>query len=520
MEEAIRPKDQHTEHSEYDKHRAVHVDGQVGAAHLYIEDVDGNVIERVRIPHPTNDPRDPLSWSALRRHLAFAAISTVVFMSNFSVATVTPGFTKIIVQFGITAEQASYLITTQILALGVGNLFWIPLSLKFGKRPITIVCTALFLAASIWSAKAGSYGSLLAARIIQGFGASASEALGPAVVADVYFLHERGAMIGIYTFMIASGSAFGGIFGGLAVHYTGNWRWAFGLNAILTGISFLLVIFFLPETNFKRPPESERGEGSASDSEVAPKRTWRNWVEGLAFWGYYDHETSLLLHFWRPVKVLYYPAVVWASLLYGVVLGWVVIQQTANATAFPELYNFSDLGVGNLNIASLIGAVLGCIVGGPATDWLVAIISKRKGGLFRPEERLYFIIVPLVFGPIGLMLWGAGLEKHLHWSVAVAGWGVTYGVLCLVPAVAITYVVDCYRPLAGETLTSMTAFKNTFAFGLSFGEASWIELDGYLKTSGFMTLIEGVLLSTAILMFLYGERLRNWTLKGVTEEES
>lgn len=90
------------------------------------------------------------------------------------------------------------------------------------------------------------------------------------------------------SFMIASGATFGGIFAGLAVHYSGNWRWAFGMNAILTGISFLLVVFFLPETNFKRPQESELGEGAASESGAAPGRTWRNWVRGLEFWNWHD----------------------------------------------------------------------------------------------------------------------------------------------------------------------------------------------------------------------------------------
>jgi len=41
----------------------------------------------------------------------------------------------------------------------------------------------------VWSVKAGTYGSFLASRVIQGFGASASEALGPAVVSDVFQLY-------------------------------------------------------------------------------------------------------------------------------------------------------------------------------------------------------------------------------------------------------------------------------------------------------------------------------------------
>jgi hypothetical protein len=40
----------------------------------------------------------------------------------------------------------------------------------------------------------------------------------------------------------------------------------------------------------------------------------------------------------------------YASLTYGVTLGWCVIQATVNATAFPEIYRSSAIGVGNINI--------------------------------------------------------------------------------------------------------------------------------------------------------------------------
>lgn len=62
-------------------------------------------------------------------------------------------------------------------------------------------------------------------------------------------------------------------------------------------------------------------------------------------------ETPLWRLFLRPLLLTRLPAVIWASVIYGIVLGWVVLQTTANATAFPVLYGFSSLGVGNINIA-------------------------------------------------------------------------------------------------------------------------------------------------------------------------
>ena len=49
--------------------------------------------------------------------------------------------------------------------------------------------------------------------------------------------------------------------------------------------------------------------------------------------------------------MLQYPAVVWGSLTYGVCLGWVVFQQTANAAVFPEIYHFTPQAVGNISVS-------------------------------------------------------------------------------------------------------------------------------------------------------------------------
>lgn len=270
------------------KQRGV-VQGQVQAAHLYREDANGVVLERLLIPRPTDDPKDPLTWSSLRKHTAFIIISFFVFLSNYSTASLNPAIVPLIEEFHITPQKASYFNTFNILFLGLGNLFWVPISLKIGKRPVLITCLAIFFSSCIWNAVAKSWGSMFGARILQGFGASASEALGPAVVADLFFVHERGAKVGFYGIMIAGGSSLGGIFAGLVIGANPNWRWIFWMDSIVVGTCLVLTILFLPETNFKRPAESEMSEGSASDI-VNPNgvRSHYSWRNALSVTGYYD----------------------------------------------------------------------------------------------------------------------------------------------------------------------------------------------------------------------------------------
>ena len=37
-----------------------------------------------------------------------------------------------------------------------------------------------------------------------------------------------------------------------------SWRWLYFIIAILSGVSFLMILFFLPETRWRRSPEELR----------------------------------------------------------------------------------------------------------------------------------------------------------------------------------------------------------------------------------------------------------------------
>ena len=223
-------------------------------------------------------------------------VSLFVFLSNYITIIISPIFVLIAKDFDITITQASYLYTLNLLFLGLGNLFWVPLSLKIGKRPVLVLCATLFFASSVWSAVAKDFGSLLGARIVQGFGASAAEALGPSVVADLFFIHERGLWMGLYVWVFSTGSGISGTFAGLIANVNPNWRWVFWMNTILVGVLFVMVLLLAAETNFIRPEDTEGGEGlDPAQLEIIRARNKSSWVQSLSLFGWYDrlvHRTA------------------------------------------------------------------------------------------------------------------------------------------------------------------------------------------------------------------------------------
>ena len=75
-----------------------------------------------------------------------------------------------------------------------------------------LLISAVALALVAW---APSFTTLLAARVLQGFGGALIVGSGPALAISLYPENRRGAVIGGYTLMFASGTAAGHIIGGV-----------------------------------------------------------------------------------------------------------------------------------------------------------------------------------------------------------------------------------------------------------------------------------------------------------------
>ena len=68
-----------------------------------------------------------------------------------------------------------------------------------GRRPVALIAGVISLVACVWRATATSYNSFVGACVLHGIGAGPAETLGPILIADVMFLHERGFWMNVYT---------------------------------------------------------------------------------------------------------------------------------------------------------------------------------------------------------------------------------------------------------------------------------------------------------------------------------
>ncbi|KZM28498.1 transmembrane transport [Ascochyta rabiei] len=177
--------------------------------------------------------------------------ATVTFTQGFGPLALAPMFPALMEAFQCDLTEAIQFTGLCILMLGFSNFIWVPISTSFGRRPVYLLSQLVNFGASIWRARANSYGSFMGTCIVNGIGAGPSETIMPEVIADIFFLHDRGKWNTLYWVVYMGSLMAGPIVSGSMTESIG-FRSFWWLNAGLIGASFLMLVFMFPETRFKR----------------------------------------------------------------------------------------------------------------------------------------------------------------------------------------------------------------------------------------------------------------------------
>ncbi len=124
----------------------------------------------------------------------------------------------------------------------------------FGRKPLFLFGTAVFLIGSIASGAAQSMEQLIIFRAIQGLGAGAVLPIVLTIIGDIFSLEERARVQGLFSGVWGLSSIIGPALGGVIVDHF-SWRWVFYINIPFGLLSAFLLIVSLKE-NVERKKHS------------------------------------------------------------------------------------------------------------------------------------------------------------------------------------------------------------------------------------------------------------------------
>ncbi|KAI1109648.1 major facilitator superfamily domain-containing protein [Nemania sp. NC0429] len=211
---------------------------------------DGQIILE---PQPDDSRNDPLNWPSWRRDCALVSLGLYCMVGGGITPILAAGFTNVADDYDVDISRVSLTTGIYMLGLGLGCIIFSPTAILYGKRPVYLFSSILFIASAVWCALSPNFTSLLLARIFQGIAVSPVECLPSATIAEIFFLHERAFRLGIYTLLLLGGKNLVPLVSAVIINQL-DWRWVFWVVAVVVGFCGILLFFFVPETFWDRSP--------------------------------------------------------------------------------------------------------------------------------------------------------------------------------------------------------------------------------------------------------------------------
>ncbi|EXJ88388.1 hypothetical protein A1O1_05318 [Capronia coronata CBS 617.96] len=511
----------------------------------------------VLVPQPTESPNDPLHWSLPHKYwhsflVCFVTALTAATSNDAGAAQYNENL-----ELGIS--YSSFNTGAGILFIGIGywTLLSSPAVYLYGRRILYLIGMLWGVIGSIWFARGQTTSDALWNQLFVGASESVAEATVQLSLMDLWFQHQRGSVLGVYVLATSIGTYLGPLIASYIADSSLGWRWIGWFGAIFSGSTFLVFLFGLEETTFRRERyfindgdrylidgvngnhsersasvaaevhDKEKVAGAAEQTNTSvsmeqqrssgrdekPKSYWQRIaiitpapnLRGTGFKQYFQR----LFH---TLRVFTFPAVIYSGLQWGAQDAWLTFYLTVEEDNWYEApWYYTDAEDGNMNIPTLIGAVIGCFYGGWLSDKFVLWMTKRNGGVMEAEQRLWLMLPCACIFPTGMWIFGIGSAHGWSWPAPYVGLGfIGFGWGCA-GDLSMAYLMDAYPDMVLEGMVGVATINNTIGCIFSFVTSQWIDASGVQNTFIAIGVLAFVFIMTTVPMIIWGKKARRWT---------
>ncbi|KAF2993748.1 hypothetical protein E8E13_001001 [Curvularia kusanoi] len=484
----------------HDHHESTAVEG-------YVTDITDERSANVRtamdghtilIPQPSDDPRDPLNWSSVRKHVILFIVGFAAFLPDYGSAT---GAVTLLPQahvWGISEDTVNHSQAGNIFMLGAGGIFVVALSAWAGRLPILFWFLVIATATAAWCAAATTFESFMAARILNGFFSTVAQGGGLMFVYDMFYFHERARKINILATFVLLSPYMGPLIAAFIIS-TEAWPTAFWVYFAETALALILTILFVRETYCDRriPTANQPPQGSRIGQLV-----------GTAQFQSRHLRSTFGQACMRPIHVILKPTV-FLSCFYSLLTNpWIIGINTTLSIFLTPLYNFGPKQIGFFYFTPIVAALLGEIVGHWLHDSIARLYIKKHENHFEPEARLWAMWVSTPFLLAGLIGLGFCLQDGYHYMLTSLFWGLyVFGIMITTVALN-AYNLDSYPEASGEGSAWLNFARTAGGFIISYFQVTWAQALGAKVSFGTQAGICAFAFLIIIALQIFGKHLR------------
>ena len=389
--------------------------------------------------------------------LVVVILATLLGIQPVTTDLYLPALPALTGSFSAPMSHAQLTLSALLLAFGVSQLVWGPLSDRFGRRPILLCGLALYLIAAIGSALAPSMLQLIVWRTLQGAAMGAVVMCARALVRDLYQPQDGARIMSKGLSGLGALACISAPVGGLLAQYYG-WRAALLAVALFGAAALALVVLRFKETLIAKNPQAL--------------------------------EPATLLTTWR--SILRNPAFLAFSALSAASYGGLFTFLASSSFVFITLLGLSKTQFGMVMFFTSISYVAGTFIcrrlllrfSVQQTIAIAAFISLSGGTLMGALAWAGVVNVWAVLLPLGLFMIGHGIHQPCGQSGAIGPF-----------------------PKSAGAASAMNGF---FMMVVAFGIGSWlgVRMDGTVLplTNGVWFWSVLIALSAWVLVRKYGHQ--------------
>ncbi|GAA5829768.1 hypothetical protein JCM11251_007873 [Rhodosporidiobolus azoricus] len=463
----------------------------------------------ILVPQPSEDPRDPLNWSQLKKHTILLIVALAAFNGDWQSGAGIPLLEPQGEEWGLTPNKVNEAGNLNVLFLGIGGLIWIPPLYFWGRLPVLFWTQLIGSFMVLGSALVQDFTAYYALRPLTSLFLTAGQTIGLTFVKDIFFFHEHARKIGVWVCIFLCSPYCGPFFGGFMVDgLDGQWRPTLWLVFATSIFILLLIVFFADETWYPRhlsaaeqPPRKSGVLGRIYD------------LTGVTAYQQRQYKAKVWPSCMRLLEVFAKPVTWMVFVIYALSFMWAVgINVTSSIIfALPAEaggYAFSLRTISFIYFTPLVALVIGEVIGHFLNDIIANRYIRKHKGLFKPECRLpiYFIAAFLMIP--GLIIVGQALQRQLNVGAIIMGWGM-YVVGVMIASVAVTaYLLDVFPSASGEVSAAVNLARTMAGFSVGYFQLRWAESAGFDVSFGIQSAIVGGATILVFCLWFFGERLR------------
>lgn len=533
-----------------------------GTSNIYVSkdtsSVDSNSTRKIKrnkngvvlLPQPSDSPNDPLNWSFSRKTWHFAVLSFITALTAATSNDAGAAQESLNSFYGITYDAMNTGAGVLFLFIGWSCIFFAPASSLYGRRITYIICLLAGCLGSVWFALSKKTADTIWSQAFVGMSEACAEAQVQQSLSDIFFQHQLGSVLTVYILATSVGTFLGPLIAHL-IAQSQTFRWVGWWGAIISAAALLVVLFGCEETVFDRskyfpvyeassnddqemvlddekgekdtPAQTQTttaivGETTNTQAEVAPDPPASYWKRiaiitpspYLEGYGFKQYLKRFVVYF----KVFTLPAVWISGILWGLQDAYMTFFLTTQDTYFYDApWNKSETGVAIMNVATLIGAIIGCFMSGILSDYHVLWLARRNNGRMEPEFRLYLLFITLVISPLGLIMFGVGADKTWPWQAVYVGLGFIGVGWGSIGDTAMSYLMDAYPEIVIQGMVGVSIINNTLACVFTFVCSYWLDGAGTANTYIVLAVIDFVSIAFIVPTLIWGKTWRRITKK-------